>query len=210
MLPRTSRPAPGRVGLLGENALANRRISLVRFSSAFSLRSRFSSSVVLAGQPVISLTTVGLVLTYPLAERLGADPQLPGHIGDRAALEDRYKSIARALKSGANLLGLVTISSSLGPIRPRSRASRKAGEPHFTPTSSSWLNQVERWFGLLTERQLRRGVHDNVTTLERDIQLLDRALEQPTPNPSSGPRPPTKSSNDSPDIYNEFLAGDTS
>jgi transposase len=41
---------------------------------------------------------------------------------------------------------------------------------HFTPTSSSWLNQVERWFGLLTDRQLRRGVHDNVTTLERDIR----------------------------------------
>jgi transposase len=42
---------------------------------------------------------------------------------------------------------------------------------HFTPTSSSWLNQVERWFGLLTERQLRRGVHDNVSALEHDIQV---------------------------------------
>ena len=40
----------------------------------------------------------------------------------------------------------------------------------FTPTSSSWLNQVERLFGLLTDRQLRRGVHNNVTTLERDIR----------------------------------------
>jgi Tetratricopeptide repeat len=49
--------------------------------------------------------------------------------------EDRYKSIARALKSGANLLGLLTISSSLGPIRPRSRASRKAGEPHSAGTA---------------------------------------------------------------------------
>ena len=41
---------------------------------------------------------------------------------------------------------------------------------HFTPTSSSWLNQVERWFGLLTDRQIRRGVHDSITTLERDIE----------------------------------------
>jgi transposase len=41
---------------------------------------------------------------------------------------------------------------------------------HFTPTSSSWLNQVERWFGLLTDKQLRRGVHDSVTSLEADIQ----------------------------------------
>jgi transposase len=41
---------------------------------------------------------------------------------------------------------------------------------HFTPTSSSWLNQVERWFGLLTDQQLRRGVHDSVATLRTDIE----------------------------------------
>jgi transposase len=41
---------------------------------------------------------------------------------------------------------------------------------HFTPTSSSWLNQVERWFALLTDKQLRRGVHKNLHTLERDIR----------------------------------------
>lgn len=37
---------------------------------------------------------------------------------------------------------------------------------HFTPTSSSWLNQVETWFSLLTQRQLRRGVHRSVAELE--------------------------------------------
>lgn len=36
---------------------------------------------------------------------------------------------------------------------------------HFTPTSSSWLNQVETWFSLLTQRQLRRGVHRSVAEL---------------------------------------------
>jgi transposase len=41
---------------------------------------------------------------------------------------------------------------------------------HFTPTYSSWLNQVERWFGLLTDKQLRRGVHKNLQALERDIR----------------------------------------
>jgi transposase len=41
---------------------------------------------------------------------------------------------------------------------------------HFTPTSSSWLNQVERWFGLLTDKQIRRGVHKNVRALEKDIR----------------------------------------
>ena len=40
---------------------------------------------------------------------------------------------------------------------------------HFTPTSSSWLNQVERWFGLLTGKLLRRGVHKSVRQLEKDI-----------------------------------------
>ena len=36
---------------------------------------------------------------------------------------------------------------------------------HFTPTYSSWINQVERWFGLLTERALRRGIHPSRSPL---------------------------------------------
>ena len=38
-------------------------------------------------------------------------------------------------------------------------AKRPRFHLHFTPTSASWLNLVERWFALLTEKQLRRGVH---------------------------------------------------
>jgi transposase len=41
---------------------------------------------------------------------------------------------------------------------------------HFTPTHSSWLNQVERWFALLTERQIKRGSHHTVPALERAIE----------------------------------------
>ena len=41
---------------------------------------------------------------------------------------------------------------------------------HFTPTGSSWLNQVERWFGFLTDQLLRRGVHKSVAALEKDIK----------------------------------------
>ncbi len=40
---------------------------------------------------------------------------------------------------------------------------------HFTPTSSSWLNLIERWFGQLTEKQLRRGVFTSVKDLIRTI-----------------------------------------
>lgn len=41
---------------------------------------------------------------------------------------------------------------------------------HFTPTGSSWVNQVERFFGLLTDKLLRRGVHTSVEALEADIR----------------------------------------
>jgi transposase len=41
---------------------------------------------------------------------------------------------------------------------------------HFTPTSSSWLNLVERWFGELTTKKLRRGAHRSVRELNTDIR----------------------------------------
>ncbi|MFF4124764.1 IS630 family transposase [Microbispora rosea] len=41
---------------------------------------------------------------------------------------------------------------------------------HFTPTGSSWINQVERWFGFLTDQLIRRGVHKSVQSLEKDIR----------------------------------------
>ena len=41
---------------------------------------------------------------------------------------------------------------------------------HFIPTHSSWLNLVERWFGLLTERQIKRGAHTSVRQLQDAIK----------------------------------------
>ena len=41
---------------------------------------------------------------------------------------------------------------------------------NFTPTGSSWINQVERWFGYLTDQMIRRGVHKSVQALEADIR----------------------------------------
>jgi transposase len=41
---------------------------------------------------------------------------------------------------------------------------------HFTPTSSSWMNLVERWFAELTRRKLQRSAHRNVTELESDLR----------------------------------------
>jgi hypothetical protein len=41
---------------------------------------------------------------------------------------------------------------------------------HFTPTSSSWINQVERWFGFLTEQKIKRAAHKSVRALEDDFR----------------------------------------
>jgi len=53
---------------------------------------------------------------------------------------------------------------------------------HFTPTHSSWLNQVERWFALLSQRQIKRGSHFTVKALERAItEFIAVHNESPMP-----------------------------
>jgi transposase len=53
---------------------------------------------------------------------------------------------------------------------------------HFTPTSASWINQVERWFAELTRKQLQRGVHTSIQKLEADIRnFIDRNNQNPKP-----------------------------
>jgi transposase len=59
---------------------------------------------------------------------------------------------------------------------------RRRFQLHFVPTSSSWLNQVERWFGLITERMIRRGTFRNVAELEHAIyQWLGNWNDKPRP-----------------------------
>jgi Transposase and inactivated derivatives len=53
---------------------------------------------------------------------------------------------------------------------------------HFTPTSSSWLNQVENWFGTLTDKNLRRGVFASVSELIASIEeFLEATNDDPKP-----------------------------
>lgn len=53
---------------------------------------------------------------------------------------------------------------------------------HFTPTGSSWLNLVERFFAALTEKQLRRGVHRSTRELEDAIyRYIDHQNQEPKP-----------------------------
>ena len=49
-------------------------------------------------------------------------------------------------------------------------ARRPRWHSHFTPTSSSWLNQVERFFALLTEQQIKRAAHRSTAELEAAIE----------------------------------------
>ncbi len=79
---------------------------------------------------------------------------------------------------------------------------------HFTPTGSSWINQVERWFGYLIDQLIRRGVHKSVQALEDDIRAWSDRWNA-DPKPFIWTRLPRRSSNPSPNIADEFQADDT-
>ena len=60
--------------------------------------------------------------------------------------------------------------------------SRPRWHVHFTPTASSWVNQVERFFADITEKQIRRGVHRSTAELETAIRsYLDAVNAKPKP-----------------------------
>ena len=56
------------------------------------------------------------------------------------------------------------------PLIQRWRVRHPRYHWHFTPTGSSWINLVERWFATLTERQLRRGAHRSTPELEAALR----------------------------------------
>ena len=61
-------------------------------------------------------------------------------------------------------------------------AKRPRWHRHFTPTSASWINQVERFFALLTEQQIKRGTHRSTAELEAAIdQYINAYNRQPRP-----------------------------
>ena len=61
-------------------------------------------------------------------------------------------------------------------------AKRPRWHVHLTPTSASWLNQVERFFALITERKIRRGIYRSVVALKADIMaFIERHNADPKP-----------------------------
>ena len=53
---------------------------------------------------------------------------------------------------------------------------------HFTPTSASWLNQVERWFARLADQHIKRAVHHSIGDLKADIaEFINVLNDDPKP-----------------------------
>jgi transposase len=68
------------------------------------------------------------------------------------------------------------------PMIRRWLAKRPRVHLHFTPIGASWMNLVERWFALLTQKQLRRGVHSSTQALKTAIlDYIDVSNEHPKP-----------------------------
>jgi len=61
-------------------------------------------------------------------------------------------------------------------------AKRPRWQVHFTPTGASWINQVERFFALITDKQIRRGIYRSTQQLEHDIRVfIDAHNADPKP-----------------------------
>lgn len=93
------------------------------------------------------------------------------------------KTIEREVPNGLQVhLILDNYATHKHPAVKHWLASHKRFHLHFTPTSSSWLNQVERWFRDLTEKNLRRGIFGSVPDLIASIEdYLDANNEDPRP-----------------------------
>jgi transposase len=96
-----------------------------------------------------------------------------------------FKQVDRAVPRGLSVhVVLDNLSAHLGPEVETWLAQRKQARwhLHFVPTSSSWLNLVERWFADLTERRLRRGVFTSVGALVEALTAWAKSWnEDPRP-----------------------------
>ncbi len=106
----------------------------------------------LTSQPTLSRFTAIMATPANLKVLREAVPEL----GARGAWAERGANGWRGSRS----------TSTACPSRSTAISPRYV---HFTPTSASWLNQVERWFAELTRKQIQRGVHRSVAELEADI-----------------------------------------
>ena len=97
-----------------------------------------------------------------------------GYIGSHMVLE--------LLDAGEDVIVLDNLSTHKTPRVKRWLQRHPRFVLHFTPTHASWLNQIERWFAGLTDRQLRRGSHRSKrelrTAIDRIVTLVTWALDE--------------------------------
>lgn len=137
--------------------------------------------------PARTLAAVDLRLLDPVSERLTVDPQLVRDPGDRPVrlpgllpdlehhphgpLTDLVRVLLRCWHdSYLRKVGSLQRTRG-GSTRWLAHKDRRRWHLHFIPTSSSWLNLIERWFKELTDKRLRRGRFTSVTDLTRAITV---------------------------------------
>jgi transposase len=86
------------------------------------------------------------------------------------------------------------LSAHKAPVVHRWLLAHPRVQLHFTPTYSSWISQVERWFAELQRRCLDRGVFCSLDELTTALEDWIKTWNAPAPGPLGGPRPQTRSS----------------
>jgi hypothetical protein len=94
---------------------------------------------------------------------------------DRMQLESiaRSQSLPAALSRRAQMILRLADGETNSAV-----ARRPCSHLHFTPTCGSWLNQVERWFALITTQAIRRSSFDSVADLKRKIDEFVKHYNQ--------------------------------
>lgn len=91
------------------------------------------------------------------------------------------KKIDQETAAGLDLHLIVdNYSTHKSPPVKRWLAKHKRFQLHFVPTSSSWLNMIERWFGHLTQKRIRRGTFTSVQQL---VEAIEKYMERYNQNP---------------------------
>ena len=104
-----------------------------------------------------------------------------GRVTDQTAVRHRHQEfidflnlLVRTYPRGRIHVILDNVSSHKTPEVGRWLARHRRFHFHFTPTSASWLNQVETWFGILTRQALQRGSFESVRALVAGIERFTR------------------------------------
>jgi transposase len=115
-----------------------------------------------------------------------ADGTVIGELHRRHRATEFKKFLARIDKAVPAGLDVHLVCDNLATHKTATIGDWLGGHPrfhlHFTPTGSSWINQVERWFGYLTDQMIRRGAHKSVQALEADIRAwIENWNQDPRP-----------------------------